>query len=81
MINIKVIEDFCDKVGYDPIDSEPGFKPLIGFELDKENPGRGVADFIKYLHNKNCNLNDYLNRMNVETDCVYFTFPDDYYAF
>lgn len=81
MINIKVIEDFCDKVGYERIDSEPGFKPLIGFELDKENPGRGVTDFIKYLHSNNYKLDDYLNQMNVEIDCVYLTFPDDYYAF
>ena len=81
MVNIKVIEDFCNEVGYEPIRSEPGFKPLIGCELDKENPGRGVADFIKYLHSKNCNLNDYLNQIQVETDCVYFNFPDDYYAF
>lgn len=42
MVNIKVIENFCDEVGYERINSEPGFKPLIGFELDRENPGRGV---------------------------------------
>ena len=35
----------------------------------------------KYLHSKNYNLNDYLNQIQVETDCVYFNFPDDYYAF
>lgn len=66
----KYKNDFCP--------SEPGFDYCVGFDLDRENPGQGVVDFISYLDDNNCNIKEYLKEMNVESDTVYFIFPKDY---
>ena len=81
MISEDVIRNFCDENGYDFETVEPGFTPSIGFDLDKNNPGQGVADFIEYLYDNNCNIKEYLNEMSVEPDTVYFILSKDYYGY
>ena len=78
MISEDVIINFCDEYGYDFCPSEPGFDYCVGFDLDRENPGQGVVDFLSYLDDNNCNIKEYLKEMNVESDTVYFIFPKDY---
>lgn len=80
MISEDVIRNFCDENGYNFEAAESGFAPCIGFDLDKNNPGQSVADFIKYLYYNNCNIKEYLNEMNVEPDTVYFMLSKDYYT-
>lgn len=52
MISEDVIRNFCDENGYNFEAAEPEFAPCIGFDLDKNNPGQGVAEPKKPRLNK-----------------------------